>query len=359
MGGLNQDAWCSVRIYDRISIFCVFDGHGVKGENLADYVRTFLPKIIIRDPRFPDGEIGAVLTQAFETMQKIIEAGEMCKEAERSGTTATVVVHDLVERRLICANVGDSEAHVQQVSGDDEPALTPTKLQTLTAVHHPDLQEERQRIEAAGGRIIFDGYANHHVYAHGARTPGLNISRCIGHTGHKDCGLTATPTIKEHLLRSENELLVICSGGVWEVMTHQEVADFLKRNSLAADDIKTVANDLATEAWTRWLQEEQGTVVDDITVLLLKLPGIKRVLNVIQVADDSPYSSGGLSVAVLGLDGSTVTTLRVASNQRVCWLRECIAEQLGVPVYDLRLVVGGALLGDSQVIAENPAFTQV
>ena len=35
-------------------------------------------------------------------------------------------------------------------------------------------------IEKAGGRVVFDGYANHRVYAKNARYPGLNMSRCIG-----------------------------------------------------------------------------------------------------------------------------------------------------------------------------------
>ena len=38
-------------------------------------------------------------------------------------------------------------------------------------------------IEKAGGRVVFDGYANHRVYAKNARYPGLNMSRCIGTVG--------------------------------------------------------------------------------------------------------------------------------------------------------------------------------
>ena len=38
-------------------------------------------------------------------------------------------------------------------------------------------------IEKAGGRVVFDGYANHRVYAKNARYPGLNMSRCIGGGG--------------------------------------------------------------------------------------------------------------------------------------------------------------------------------
>jgi len=33
-------------------------------------------------------------------------------------------------------------------------------------------QDEKLRIEKAGGRVVFDGYANYRVYAKNARYPG-------------------------------------------------------------------------------------------------------------------------------------------------------------------------------------------
>lgn len=86
-------------------------------------------------------------------------------------------------------------------------------------------QDEKLRIEKAGGRVVFDGYANYRVYAKNARYPGtggcwswklfffgscchfklylsrppsprphlmwgLNMSRCLGDLlGHAECGM--------------------------------------------------------------------------------------------------------------------------------------------------------------------------
>merc|ERR1719166_448721 len=87
----------------------------------------------------------------------------------------------------------------------------------LTTDHKPNLKEERARIEKNGGRVVFDGYANHRVYAKNARYPGLNMSRCIGDLlGHQDCGITCEPETSEHILTPQDLFLLMCSDGVWE-----------------------------------------------------------------------------------------------------------------------------------------------
>ena len=41
-------------------------------------------------------------------------------------------------------------------------------------------QDEKSRIERAGGRVVFDGYANYRVYAKNARYPGTEMSSTAG-----------------------------------------------------------------------------------------------------------------------------------------------------------------------------------
>lgn len=50
----------------------------------------------------------------------------------------------------------------------------------LTIDHKPDLPEERHYIERNGGRVAFDGFANHRVYVKNGTYPGLNMSRALG-----------------------------------------------------------------------------------------------------------------------------------------------------------------------------------
>merc|ERR1711972_1293093 len=87
----------------------------------------------------------------------------------------------------------------------------------LTRDHKPNLKDEKARIEKAGGRVIFDGYANHRVYAKNGRYPGLNMSRCLGDLmGHADAGCSAEPEVSVRDITNLDHVLLVCSDGVWE-----------------------------------------------------------------------------------------------------------------------------------------------
>merc|ERR1712014_220358 len=99
----------------------------------------------------------------------------------------------------------------------------------LTRDHKPNLKDERARIEKNGGRVVFDGYANHRVYAKNARYPGLNMSRCIGDLmGHQDCGISAEPEVLEKDIGPDDHFLLLCSDGVWEFIPPQEAVEIIK-----------------------------------------------------------------------------------------------------------------------------------
>merc|ERR1719217_586038 len=106
--------------------------------------------------------------------------------AQLSGTTCTIALHDIKKGRITLAHVADSTCCVCKKSGNKIIG------EALTRDHKPDLKDERARIEKNGGRVVFDGYANHRIYAKNARYPGLNMSRCLGDLlGHQDCGVSA------------------------------------------------------------------------------------------------------------------------------------------------------------------------
>jgi serine/threonine protein phosphatase PrpC len=263
----NQDSWCVLKMED-FSIYGVFDGHGQKGHEVSLFVKDALPKLIIRDSRFQKGggEVGSVLFDAFKKIQSLIATKDQMKEfeAKLSGTTATVAVHDHTTNKLTLAHVADSTCVMGESQGDEMKAVQ------LTRDHKPDLKDERARIEKAGGRVVFDGYANHRVYAKNGRYPGLNMSRCLGDLlGHQDCGVSCEPEINEVTITQQHQILLLCSDGVWEFMKPDEAVNLVK--AFPAAQAMTAAERLAKEAWDRWIKEEGGAVVDDITVVLLYL----------------------------------------------------------------------------------------
>merc|ERR1711862_772599 len=147
----------------------------------------------------------AMLKETFKKMQSLIASADRLKKisAQLSGTTCTVVIHDHANNKITTAHVADSTAALGSTVGSKRVC------KGLTRDHKPNLADERKRIESNGGRVVFDGYANHRVYAKNARYPGLNMSRCLGDLmGHADCGLSATPEVVTHILTADCSFLL-------------------------------------------------------------------------------------------------------------------------------------------------------
>lgn len=98
------------------------------------------------------------------------------------------------------------------------------------------------------------------------------MSRCLGDLlGHQDCGISCAPDIKVTQLDSEKKyIILLCSDGVWEFISHVEALDIVSEFPPAK--AMQAAEKLAKEAWDRWIKEEGGAVVDDITVVLFHQP---------------------------------------------------------------------------------------
>jgi len=261
----NQDSWFMLEVDKDFTMYGVFDGHGQKGHDVSNFVKDNLPKLIVKDNRFKTKEMPAMLKDTFMKMQNLIGVADRTKtlSASMSGTTATFAVHDQTSGQLTVAHVADSTAVLGKLGGANNQSLTAVQL---TRDHKPNLKDERQRIEKSGGRVVFDGYANHRVYAKNGRYPGLNMSRCLGDLmGHQDCGITAEPEVLEHKIDSSDYVLLLCSDGVWEFITPIEAVTIV--HEYGPKRAMEAAEKLAKEAWDRWIKEEGGAVVDDITVV--------------------------------------------------------------------------------------------
>jgi len=265
----NQDSWSVLNVEGNFSIYGVYDGHGQKGHDVSNFVKENIPKLIVRDQRFKTDDMAAMMRDIFKKTQSLIAYADRQKKisAQMSGTTASVVIHNHAEKKILVSHVADSTIVLgQYVDGDKNK---PEAVQ-LTRDHKPDLPDERARIEKAGGRVVFDGYANHRIYAKNARYPGLNMSRCLGDLlGHADAGCSAEPEVTERKIEDNDFLLLLCSDGVWEfvkpITAVKMVAEFGSKKAMQA------ADRLAKVSWDAWIKEEGGSVVDDITVVAIYL----------------------------------------------------------------------------------------
>lgn len=265
----NQDSWMILSVDSDFSIYGVFDGHGQKGHDVSNFVKENLPKLVLRDARFKNDNLSALLRDSFLKIQGLINTMDRTKKlsAQMSGTTATIAIHNHAQGKLSIAHVADSTAVLGRYEDSSRKKM---QAITLTRDHKPNLPDERARIEKAGGRVVFDGYANHRVYAKNGKYPGLNMSRCLGDLlGHQDAGCTAEPEVSERPIDPLDHVLLLCSDGVWEFITAAEAVQMIAEYPVAK--AQAAADRLAKEAWDRWIQEEGGAVVDDITVVLVYL----------------------------------------------------------------------------------------
>mmetsp|Transcript_69033 Transcript_69033/g.108963 ORF Transcript_69033/g.108963 Transcript_69033/m.108963 type:complete len:397 (-) Transcript_69033:132-1322(-) len=275
----NQDSWsmlkmCDPEGKDDIALYGVFDGHGQKGHDVSNMVKEDLFKLIIKDRRFKTDEMPQMLKDSFKKMQSLIATADRMKKvsAQLSGTTASVVIHDMKANVLTIAHVADST--VCLASWEDE-SKTKLVCKPITRDHKPDLKDEKARIEKNGGRVVFDGYANHRIYAKQGRYPGLNMSRCLGDLlGHADAGVSCEPEVSQIEIKPLDHILFVCSDGIWEFMDANKAAEIVL--PFAAHQSQNAADKLAKEAWDLWIREEGGAVVDDITALLVYLQEVGK-----------------------------------------------------------------------------------
>eukprot|EP00397_Hematodinium_sp_SG-2012_P038277 GEMP01041615.1.p1 GENE.GEMP01041615.1~~GEMP01041615.1.p1 ORF type:complete len:407 (+),score=76.90 GEMP01041615.1:211-1431(+) len=253
-GGWNQDDYFVYDSPDRTYIG-VFDGHGSCGHDASAMARYHTILRILKDSKTAT-PVGEVLRAAFvESDAELL----LKQRLFSSGTTASVLCVDHVNHNLVCAHVGDSR--IAALPGSQE----------LTQDHRPEDAEELLRIKAAGGEVrTCPGDVSSRIFRAGDNRPGLAMSRSLGDKHGKLVGVCADPTITIHPLTQTR--LVICTDGVWEFISTCAASELVAAKTSAQE----AAHCLAHEAWGCWLDEENGLVVDDITVVVYDVPAGSR-----------------------------------------------------------------------------------
>jgi len=259
----NQDSFAVLQCGDQFSLYLVCDGHGSDGHIISNIAIAMLPRYILTDAEFKT-KTKEVFNRAFVKTNSFIgkSAATSGFDCNFSGTTGTVVYHDKVNSKLVLGHVGDSGSCVLSTRKSEAKALITD--------HKPEIPEDKERIERAGGSVRWDGYANHRVYAGNSESPGMNMSRALGDDyGHQHAGIVPDPTVSEFQLGSE-DILCVCSDGVWEFLEPPVVLETLS----GAGNLQAKTEKLAKRAWDSWIKEENGQVVDDITAIVVQLGNV-------------------------------------------------------------------------------------
>jgi serine/threonine protein phosphatase PrpC len=196
-------------------VFAVFDGHG------TEKVSTFLEKNTLNYLQRSFNSTGAVPTEAeiHQSVSRTFKAlhDDVCKEDHNDsigGSTACLVILD--DERIVCSNAGDSRAILVQSDG------VRLSVVPLSDDHKPDREDERRRIQDAGGCVVF----NCSEY----RVAGvLAMSRAIGDGWMAKYGVSCVPDTTVQQRSSKDEFVIVASDGIWGVLSNDEAALIVNR----------------------------------------------------------------------------------------------------------------------------------
>ncbi|KAF5751421.1 Highly ABA-induced PP2C2 isoform 1 [Tripterygium wilfordii] len=194
--------------------FGVYDGHGCShvAARCKERLHELVKEEVETKGHMSPKEWESAMELSFRRMDKEAVAGDsnvvgancrcelqtpMC---DAVGSTAVVSI--VTPEKIIVANCGDSRAVLCR-NGKPVP---------LSSDHKPDRPDELDRIQAAGGRVI---------YWDGARVLGvLAMSRAIGDNYLKPY-VSCEPEVTMTDRKAEDDCLILASDGLWDVVSNE------------------------------------------------------------------------------------------------------------------------------------------
>ncbi|KAG6578132.1 Protein phosphatase 2C [Phytophthora cinnamomi] len=248
-------------------LLAVYDGHN--GAYASEYARRRFKDLLgesdelveisrrAQHTELADDDVEKVrelLVDAFATVDdEILQRTVILNKRDGS----TVLLGLLVGGKLFVANLGDSRgvlAHADENSeaSDDEGDEVVASAVRLSVDHKPDLKEETERVEEAGGKVIFSGCWR---VAHDQIPLRLAISRSLGDHPLKtnlpaSCSaplVSVVPDVRVVNVEAAGEYLVFASDGLWDRLSDDDAA-------------KIVRSKVAEFHW-----EEEPTSAEDVT----------------------------------------------------------------------------------------------
>ena len=237
----------------------VFDGHGGAGAALfAGVTLVTTLEQTSEWKEYLDGGaadphlLGKAMAEAFLQLDTLLRTRQAADSVDSSGCTSVTAM--ITPTHIVCANAGDSRC----VLGTNGMA------KALSEDHKPTDEQEKNRIEAAGGRVQWK------------RVDGdLAVSRAFGDfqyksrfdLGPKDQKVTCYPDIAIHERTPEDEMLVLACDGLWDVVSSEEAAKTVREIfAEGCGDMIIIAEELLDIALKKGSK-------DNISAVVVRLPG--------------------------------------------------------------------------------------
>ncbi|XP_030019510.1 protein phosphatase 1bb isoform X1 [Sphaeramia orbicularis] len=243
------------------SFFAVYDGHA--GSRVANYCSGHLLEHILSGgadfgsgPCSVEGVKDGIRSGFLNIDEYMRSFADLRQGLDRSGSTAVCVL--LSPTHLYFINCGDSRAVLSRDA----------KVGFSTQDHKPCNPREKERIQNAGGSVMIQ------------RVNGsLAVSRALGDYDYK-CVDGKGPT--EQLVSPEpevcvleraaegDEFVVLACDGIWDVMSNEELCEFVRSRLMVCDDLEKVCNSVVDTCLHKGSR-------DNMSVVLVCLPGAPKI----------------------------------------------------------------------------------
>lgn len=238
------------------SFFAVFDGHA--GHGVSRYCAEKLLEAIISNDDFcrieyesgepnHDSIKSGIKTGFLQLDDQLRALPEISTGEDKSGSTAICSL--ISPKQLFIANCGDSRA---VLSRGKTVALS-------TCDHKPANPGEKKRITDAGGSVMIQ------------RVNGsLAVSRALGDFEYKNvpgrgpCEQLVSPEPEVYVETRDlenDEFLVLACDGIWDVMTNDELCDFVRDRMHLTDDLELICNYVIDTCLSKGSRDNMSIVI--------------------------------------------------------------------------------------------------
>ncbi|KAL3369305.1 hypothetical protein AABB24_009905 [Solanum stoloniferum] len=245
-----------------LHFFGVYDGHGCS--HVAMKCKDRMHEIVKNEVEKEETPWKEAMIQSFSLMDKEVvnysgalrssTSSSNCRcelQTPQCDAGSTAVVAVVTPDKIIVSNCGDSRAVLCR-NGVAIP---------LSVDHKPDRPDELNRIQEAGGRVI---------YWDGARVLGvLAMSRAIGDNYLKPY-VISEPEVTITDRTNEDECLILASDGLWDVVSN-ETACGVARMCLQSRRPPSPAGSPGNDITVTGAGESSDKACSDASILLTKL----------------------------------------------------------------------------------------
>jgi protein phosphatase 1B len=235
------------------SFFAVFDGHA--GARVSAYCAEKLLEAIICNDDFcsdksekpHDGVETGIKTGFLRLDEQLRALPEVMNGEDKSGSTAVCAL--VSPTHVFFANCGDSRAAFAR---DGHVVLS-------TCDHKPGNPDEKKRIQDAGGSVMIQ------------RVNGsLAVSRALGDFEYKNvpgkgpCEQLVSPEPEVYVLErhlATDEFLVLACDGIWDVMTNEELCDFVRDRMRLTDDLEMICSYVIDTCLSKGSRDNMSIVI--------------------------------------------------------------------------------------------------